>query len=317
MTVDKTSGTGHGNIYAVWQKIANNYDWNIFTRSTDSGKTFSPPDKVPGLPAFGTIAVGPDGEVYAAGIRMPFFRIFVVAKSLDAKNPNNNAPGFEEKLVNMGGRLWFTDGINNRPNPQGLLGQVWVAVDHSERKSRGNVYVLASVDPPGEDPLDVHFIRSANSGDSWSRPVRVNDDPKENMAWQWFGTMSVAPNGRIDTVWNDSRNTDRENISELYYSYSIDEGKTWSQNIRISPAFDSNIGWPNQQKIGDYYHMISDNSTVSLAYSATFNGEQDIYFLLFGDCNANGIHDSQDIVSGASMDFNNDLIPDECVAESD
>jgi hypothetical protein len=80
----------------------------------------------------------------------------------------------------------------------------------------------------------------------------------------------------------------------------------------VSPVFDSYLGWPNQEKIGDYYHMISDNSSANLAYAATFNEEQDIYFLKLGDCNNNGIHDGDDIASGTSQDLNNNLIPDEC-----
>jgi len=92
--------------------------------------------------------------------------------------------------------------------------------------------------------------------------------------------MSVAPNGRIDAVWNDTRNSDEENISELFYSYSLDGGQTWEENIPVSPSFDSHVGWAGSQtNIGIYYHMISDNEGANLAYAATFNGEQDIYFL--------------------------------------
>ena len=69
------------------------------------------------------------------------------------------------------------------------------------------------------DPLDVMFIRSINKGLTWSTPVRVNDDPTDNEAWQWFGTMSVAPNGRIDVIWNDTRNDPTSNTSELFYSF--------------------------------------------------------------------------------------------------
>jgi hypothetical protein len=30
---------------------------------------------------------------------------------------------------------------------------------------------------------------------------------------------------------------------------------------------------------GDYYHPVSDETGVDVAYAATFNGEQDIYYL--------------------------------------
>jgi hypothetical protein len=39
------------------------------------------------------------------------------------------------------------------------------------------------------------------------------------------------------------------------------------------------VGFPNQQKIGDYYDMTSDNDGADLAYAATFNGGQDIYYM--------------------------------------
>ena len=69
------------------------------------------------------------------------------------------------------------------PNPVGLLGQTWVATDHSDGPTRGNVYMLCSVDPSGPDPLDVHFVRSEDGGSTWSDPVRVNDDSQFTLAW--------------------------------------------------------------------------------------------------------------------------------------
>jgi hypothetical protein len=78
--------------------------------------------------------------------------------------------------------------------------------------------------------------------------------------------------------------------------------------------FDSWLGWPEQNKIGDYYHMTSDNLGVNVAYAATFNGEQDIYFLRIGpwDCNGNEVDDAQDIALAASSDCNANDVPDEC-----
>jgi hypothetical protein len=126
--------------------------------------------------------------------------------------------------------------------------------------------------------MDVMFVRSTDGGQTWSAPVRVNDDPG-NHAFQWFGTMSVAPNGRIDAVWNDTRGSGDKTKSALFYSYSNDGGVTWSANVQASPVWDSSLGWQQATKIGDYYHMISSNSGADLAWAATFNGEQDVYYL--------------------------------------
>ena len=264
MVIDRTDGMGHGNIYAIWQRFFNCCDDDTFTRSTNGGASFIYPVHVPGSPTFGTIAVGPDGEVYAAGIEAVDFQnygVFIVAKSTDARDPSMT-PSFVSTYIDLGGSLQFASG---GPNPGGLVGQVWVACDHSDGPTRGNVYVLCSVDPWGADPLDVMFIRSTDGGLTWSAPVRVSDDPPDNGAWQWFGTISVAPDGRIDVTWNDTRHDPGGYNSELYYAYSEDAGQTWSANEAISPMFNPHDGWPQQNKLGDYNDMISDELGVSVA----------------------------------------------------
>jgi hypothetical protein len=127
--------------------------------------------------------------------------------------------------------------------------------------------------------------------------------------------MSVAPNGRIDVVWNDTRNTGQQNRSELFYTSSTDGGVTWTPDTQISPAWDSWVGFPNQDKIGDYYHMRSDLVGADLAWAATFNGEQDVYYTRIGDhdCNQNGVSDEQEIAGGAP-DSNGNGILDERTA---
>jgi hypothetical protein len=90
--------------------------------------------------------------------------------------------------------------------------------------------------------------------------------------------MSVAPNGRIDAVWLDTRDNLFTQLSALYYSYSTDQGNTWSENEILSGIFDPYLGYPNQQKMGDYFDMISDNSGAHLAWANTLNGEEDVYY---------------------------------------
>ena len=229
-----------------WQTIdqANDFvyaDWNSqftccdpgtdFTRSTDGGASFGGPWVLPIHPKWGTLDVGPQGELYIAGSTLGQGS-HVVLRS-DNADEAAQTPVFDLATnVDLGG----TSGSGGVPNPGGLLGQVWVAVDRSAGPASGNVYVLASVNPPGSDPLDVHIIRSSDSGQSWSMPRTVNDNPGDG-SYQWFGTMSVSPEGRIDVVWNDTR-SGTATMSELYYAYSTDAGVTFSaglpENLRCS-----------------------------------------------------------------------------------
>ena len=146
--------------------------------------------------------------------------------------------------------------------------------------------MLASVRPPGYSTgTDVMLARSTNGGTSFSAPVRINDDATTNK-WHWFGTFSVAPNGRLDAVWFDTRNDTGNLLSQLFYSYSTDGGVSWAPNVAVSEAFNPTQGWPQQNKIGDYITIVSDNTGGNVAYSATFNfnpmnnqHEQDVYYV--------------------------------------
>ena len=64
-----------------------------------------------------------------------------------------------------------------------------------------------------------------------------------------------------------ANNTD----SQLFYSYSTDAGDTWSPNVAVSIPFNPFIGYPNQNKLGDYMTIVSDNTGGDVAYAATFN----------------------------------------------
>jgi hypothetical protein len=295
---------GDGNIYEDWSTVAGPYTTMTFSRSIDFGASFQSPIAIPGPTTGGTLAIGPTGELYTASNSR-------FDKSLNARD-RSVTPTFTTTTISLGG----PGGSNGTPNPNpgGGLGQTWVDVDRSNGPRRGWIYVLQSVNPSGTDPLDVNFIRSTDGGQTWSTPVRVNNDSQSSTHWQWFGTMSVAPNGRIDAVWNDSRESNQSNMVRLYYAYSNDGGTTWLGNIPVGPVWNSFIGWPQQNKIGDYYDMESDLVGANVAYAATYNGEQDVYFLRIGDydCNGNGIPDTQDIAADPSLDCNGNGIPDSC-----
>ncbi len=285
MAIDTTSGPGRGNLYQAWSpsyNYANDNPNKIFTRSTDGAQSWLDAILIPQYPYWGTLAVGPGGEVYMFGWDGSTFWL---NRSTNAWN-QAATPVFDLTTeVNLGGGL--PDITSTGPvNPDGLLGQPWVAVDQSSGPTRGNVYVLSTVTGTG-NPANVMFARSLDRGATWSAPVRVNDDSPTANAYHWFGTLSVAPNGRLDACWNDTRNDPAQTHSQLFYAFSQDGGLTWSPNTALTTNFDHSVGWPvappgapRQHKMGDYIGMVSFDAAACIAYAATFNGEEDIYFAL-------------------------------------
>ena len=279
-TIDKTNGMGHGFQYQAWSTAAP-CSFGQFSRSTDGGITWQSPLSIPNSPVWGTLDVDTNGNLFIGGASS-FSSPFWCIRSSNAQNPNVT-PTFDQiTQVNLGGSLVFGGTIN----PGGLAGQLFLAVDRSGGPTNNNIYMLASVVPPGRSTTDVMFARSTNGGASFSAPQRINDDPVNPSKWHWFGTVSVAPNGRLDAVWYDTRNAANNTDSQLFYSYSTDAGVTWAPNVAVSNPFNPFEGYPNQNKIGDYITIVSDNTGGNVAYSATFNlnpnrsqHEEDVYYV--------------------------------------
>ncbi len=276
-TIDKTSGQGHGFQYQADDGINCSGGGVQFQRSVDGGVTWQSPVTIPSSPTDGTLDVDSHGNVFVGG---EGFSNFICARSSNAQIATQT-PRFDQTTsVNMGGFLGF-GGIN----PAGLDGMLFLAIDHSTGATKDNIYMLASVVPNGRSTTDVMFVRSTDGGLTFSAPVKVNDDSNPN-SWHWFGTFSVAPNGRLDAVWYDTRNSTNNLNSQLFYSWSTDAGATWAPNVAVSVSFNPSEGYPNQSKIGDYITMVSDSTGADVAYSATFNfnpgrgsHEEDVYYV--------------------------------------
>ena len=274
-TIDNTNSSGHGFQYQCWSTDGNNYAGRQFTRSIDGGLTWMDPINIPNSPAWGTLDVDSNGNLFIGGVNLESGEIWCI-RSTNAKN-GAALPSFDQSTaVNLGGQILGGEPIN----PAGLVGQIFLAVDRSGMSTNNNVYMLASVQPSGfTDGSDVMFVRSTDGGSTFSAPRRINDDPANHSKWHWFGALSVAPNGRIDVVWYDTRNAADNTTSQLFYSYSSDGGSTWSPNAAVSNPFNPFVGYPNQFKLGDYITVVSDDENANVAYAATFNGEEDIYYV--------------------------------------
>ena len=298
-----------GAIFHHWTSSAN--------RSLDGGQTWSDPVSFFAQsganiePILGESTVGPDGAYYIAGLVGS--GVLGVVRSDDPAGPEFS---FQRgSVVPMDGDF----SIGFALNPAGALSIPTIAVNPSDGPFGGEVYFACAVEPSGlpGDMGDLEFNRSTDRGATWlPSSIKINDD--NGGATQWFGTMSIAPNGRIDIVWLDTREdpvpTDFIYLSALFHSSSEDGGRTWTQNRQLSEIFDSRLGWPRQNKMGDYFNMVSDNLGADLAWCATFEGEQNVYYTRIGDrdCDGNQIADAADIASGAVPDCDGDGIPDSC-----
>ncbi|HEX2217911.1 MAG TPA: sialidase family protein [Gemmatimonadales bacterium] len=97
--------------------------------------------------------------------------------------------------------------------------------------SVGGISVLYTVgkEVPGErfPKSALRFIRSADSGRTWSSPVTVNDG--DEFGSHNFHALTAAPDGSLLATWLDAR----KGKSGVWMSRSTDGGRTWDPNRPI------------------------------------------------------------------------------------
>mgnify|MGYP003694503063 CR=1 FL=1 len=185
-----------------------------FQRSTNGGVTWQAPIIIPNSPIYGTLDVDTNGNLFIGGEGIQHF---YCVRSSNAQI-GSQTPTFDRSTaVNMGGDLGGGGSIQ-----QDWMDMLFLAIDRSGGPTNNNIYMLASVVPPGRSTTDVMFVRSTDGGLTFSAPHKINDDPVNPSKWHWFGTFSVAPNGRLDAVWYDTRNAANNTDSQLFYSWSTD-----------------------------------------------------------------------------------------------
>lgn len=127
------------------------------------------------------------------------------------------------------------------------------------------------------DP-DILAIRSQDAGETWSAPVRVNDDPAG--AAQFFPWVTFDAAGVAYCVWYDRRE-DGFDI-DVYLARSLDGGTTWDDNVRVTASAFTPV-LPNDTSVdfvGDYNGITAAGGIAYPFYQDARRGEQDVYVAL-------------------------------------
>lgn len=294
----RTSGSNAGSAYMVWRQLGASGSpeiWSSFSR--DVGRTWSSQVKISDngheFSSGPMVAVASNGTVYASFLQ------------LDEDFISNTFYLYFDRSTD-GGVTWGADHLLSgapiqpvgAPDDKGrelvLIGNATDAplhVDHFpsiavSQADQNTVYAVwndgrwdSTYHYLGDEGkhADIAFSRSTNGGDTWSAPLRVNDDMMANGIDQFMPTIAVGKDiGGSDVIgvtWYDRRNSPDAYLYDLFYSESHDGGLTWSTNRRVSNYTSDPLIAPDGKGVGDlgYYS--------GLAYGLTSNGAYSDYVL--------------------------------------
>ncbi|HPF12067.1 MAG TPA: T9SS type A sorting domain-containing protein [Flavobacteriaceae bacterium] len=271
--IDRTTGT----IYLTWTQFDNYGSANpndksiiLFSKSEDGGNSWSTPLKINEFDGDcidsdntvegATPALGPNGEIYVAWA-----------------GPNGLV--FNRSLDD--GDTWLSQEIAIDPMPTGWdyaipgiyrgNGLPITKCDLSGGPNNGTIYVNWSDQRNGSNDTDVWLSKSTDGGDTWTSPVRVNDDPAGKD--QFFTWMDIdQTNGNLHFVFYDRREYS-DTQTDVYLAYSTDGGNTFVNKKISETPFVPNPG----VFFGDYTNITVHNNVVRPIWTRLHNGQLSLW----------------------------------------
>ena len=209
------------------------------------------------------IKTGPNGEVYCA------WAVY------DSWPSDEKAIGFSKSLD--GGVTWSTairalnniKGIrNNGSLTQNQRSNSFPSMtcDISNGPNKGALYIVwTNIGVPGVNNgpgCDAYMIKSTDKGDTWSTPMRINQNIADGKD-HYFPWITCDPaNGYLSVVFYDGRNVAASQV-ETYMAYSTNGGSTWT-DMKVSDVAFTPAPIPNMATgyMGDYLGITAYNGQV-------------------------------------------------------
>ena len=279
--VDRFSKQFAGSLYAVsargWRGSSGKSRNAIHVaRSTDSGASFLEPTHVvvsnlsyeaqnPAVMLDGTLLV-PFADHHRPGSR----------RRLERQR--------DWLITSTDGGKTFTEPLLISESCNGIGGWSSLAVDNSGGQFRDRIYHLCS----GQQFDGIQFRYSEDRGEVWSDSTRV-DRPGDVTPYARTPAIAVNNRGVVGVAWYDGRN-DRSTIKgnfrchEIYFAASLDGGKTFLPEVKIStqrscPAAPKNVTTALRFPAGGEYMGLdtAPDGSFQLLWSDARNGVYQLY----------------------------------------
>ncbi len=265
-------------IYLTWTQFdeygtsdATKYSNIMFSKSDDNGTTWSnaiqinetsgdcvdEDDTVEGA----TPAVGPNGEVYVSWVG-PAGLVF--DKSTDGGQTWLSNDILINDMLNSGGWAYSIPGVDR------CNGLPITKCDLSNGPYRGTIYVNWSDQRNGVDNTDIFISKSTDGGNTWSAPIKVNNDTSNKH--QFLTWMDIdQTTGYVYFVFYDRRNYN-DNNTDVYMAVSTDGGQTFSNTLISANPFIPTAS----HFFGDYTNLSVHNGVIRPVWAQLTTSSQSL-----------------------------------------
>src|SRR5215472_10732567 len=237
-----------GNVYVGWIEWEIDSSIILFARSVDGGKTFEAPQRISthaGLPRddngglVGFVGVvGADGTIYA---------IWNDGSTIAFTQSHDGGKTFTPSHSVVDVAPPYFGGAGGIPGVSRAMGFPQIGVGRREGKRPEPLYLSWSDYRNGD--VDVFCVSSTDHGRTWSKPMRVNNDPIHNGIDQFFQWMAVDPgSGDVYLQFYDRRDDPANRKTGVTLARSTDGGKTFVNYAWAESPFES----PRPAFLGDY-----------------------------------------------------------------